>query len=95
MYDYVTMELRELVEKNLPIASDCRSIMGHSMGGHGALICALKNPGLYKVSLLVCDDHSFSLIYLMPPSECFSVCSNLQPDQLSMGQEGVVGVSWQ
>jgi pimeloyl-ACP methyl ester carboxylesterase len=25
------------------------SIFGHSMGGHGALICALKNPGKYRV----------------------------------------------
>lgn len=48
MYDYVTKELRELVEDVFPIASDKRAIAGHSMGGHGALICALKNPGLYK-----------------------------------------------
>ena len=26
----------------------------YSMGGHGALICSLKNPGLYKVNLYVC-----------------------------------------
>lgn len=46
MYDYVVTELPALVEASLPV-SDRRSISGHSMGGHGALICALKNPGRY------------------------------------------------
>ncbi|XP_002138009.2 S-formylglutathione hydrolase isoform X1 [Drosophila pseudoobscura] len=48
MYSYVTEELVELVNANLPVAAGKRGIFGHSMGGHGALICALKNPGLYK-----------------------------------------------
>jgi len=48
MYSYVTKELPKLVEANFPIIPDARSISGHSMGGHGALICALKNPGFYK-----------------------------------------------
>jgi len=47
MYDYVTKELPALIEANFP-ASDKRGISGHSMGGHGALICALKNPGRYQ-----------------------------------------------
>ena len=47
MYDYVVDELPALVEANFP-ASDRRGIIGHSMGGHGALICALKNPGRYQ-----------------------------------------------
>ncbi|MGB0847424.1 MAG: S-formylglutathione hydrolase [Thiolinea sp.] len=47
MYDYVTKELPELVEANFPVQPGVRSITGHSMGGHGALICALKNPGMY------------------------------------------------
>lgn len=47
MYDYVVDELPALVEANLP-ASDVRSISGHSMGGHGALVCALRNPGRYR-----------------------------------------------
>jgi S-formylglutathione hydrolase len=47
MYDYVVRELPQLVEGHLPVTED-RSISGHSMGGHGALIAALKNPGLYK-----------------------------------------------
>ncbi|XP_067014423.1 S-formylglutathione hydrolase isoform X2 [Anabrus simplex] len=48
MFSYVTKELPELVKKHFPVLPDCQSIMGHSMGGHGALICALKNPGKYR-----------------------------------------------
>jgi S-formylglutathione hydrolase len=48
MYDYVTRELPALVEAGLPIIPGVKSISGHSMGGHGALICALKNPGSYR-----------------------------------------------
>ncbi len=47
MYDYVTRELPALVEANLPI-TEARSITGHSMGGHGALICALREPERYR-----------------------------------------------
>ncbi|WP_106477432.1 S-formylglutathione hydrolase [Phytohalomonas tamaricis] len=46
MYDYVTEELPALVKANFPV-SEQESISGHSMGGHGALICALKQPGRY------------------------------------------------
>jgi S-formylglutathione hydrolase len=48
MYDYVTRELPALVETGLPLVPGVKSITGHSMGGHGALICALKNPGAYR-----------------------------------------------
>lgn len=48
MYDYVVKELPELIEKNFPVMTNNASICGHSMGGHGALICALKNPGMFK-----------------------------------------------
>jgi S-formylglutathione hydrolase len=47
MHDYVVDELRVLVEAHLP-ASGKRGISGHSMGGHGALVCALRNPGRYQ-----------------------------------------------
>ncbi|RIA22616.1 S-formylglutathione hydrolase [Ectopseudomonas oleovorans] len=47
MYDYVVQELPALIETNFPV-SEKRGIAGHSMGGHGALICALKNPGRYQ-----------------------------------------------
>ncbi|XP_067621165.1 S-formylglutathione hydrolase-like [Eurosta solidaginis] len=48
MYTYVTGELVDLVNANLPVLPKKRGIFGHSMGGHGALICALKNPGFYQ-----------------------------------------------
>jgi len=48
MYSYITEELPALVEANLPLLPGVKSISGHSMGGHGALICALRNPGAYK-----------------------------------------------
>jgi S-formylglutathione hydrolase len=48
MYSYVTSELPELIRTNFNVVPDKQSIFGHSMGGHGALICALKNPGAYR-----------------------------------------------
>jgi len=48
MYDYVTQELPALLEVELPLMAGVKSVSGHSMGGHGALICALKNPDAYK-----------------------------------------------
>lgn len=48
MYSYVTGELIELITKHFPVVPGRQSISGHSMGGHGALICALRNPGLYQ-----------------------------------------------
>ncbi len=47
MYDYVVEELPALVEQHFP-ANGARAISGHSMGGHGALTIALKNPGRYR-----------------------------------------------
>lgn len=48
MYDYVACELPALVESRFPLMQDRRSISGHSMGGHGALVVALKNPGMFR-----------------------------------------------
>jgi S-formylglutathione hydrolase len=48
MYSYVTQELPTLIHQNFPTLPDQQGIFGHSMGGHGALICALRNPDLYK-----------------------------------------------
>lgn len=48
MFDYVTHELPKLIESKLPVVAGLKSITGHSMGGHGAMICALKNPGAYQ-----------------------------------------------
>lgn len=43
MYDYITSELQGLVMENLPV-QDIHGITGHSMGGHGAITIALRNP---------------------------------------------------
>ncbi|KAI7870009.1 S-formylglutathione hydrolase [Spinellus fusiger] len=48
MYSYIVDELPALVNKYLPIEGDRVSIMGHSMGGHGALSIFLKNSSRYK-----------------------------------------------
>jgi S-formylglutathione hydrolase len=48
MGSYITQELRELVLANFPARPDRVGLFGHSMGGHGALTLALKNPGLYQ-----------------------------------------------
>jgi len=47
MHDYIVHELPAWVESD-PSASNCRAISGHSMGGHGALVIALRNPGRYR-----------------------------------------------
>lgn len=47
MYDYVVHELPALIEAQFPATAQ-RGISGHSMGGHGALVCALRNPGRYQ-----------------------------------------------
>ena len=48
MYSYVTRELPALIAAEFPADMSCQGIFGHSMGGHGALVCALRNPGQYK-----------------------------------------------
>ena len=47
MYDYVVNELPELIEATFPV-SNKRAISGHSMGGHGALVIAMRNPDRYS-----------------------------------------------
>ncbi len=48
MYDYVVKELPALIKQKFPIDDNRQSIMGHSMGGHGAIIVALRNPENYR-----------------------------------------------
>ena len=48
MYTYVTEELRDLVASRFPVRDDATGVFGHSMGGHGALTIALKNPDRYR-----------------------------------------------
>lgn len=47
MHSYVVEELPALVEAALPV-SGARAISGHSMGGHGVLVAALRHPGRYR-----------------------------------------------
>lgn len=62
MYDYVVDELPALIAQEFPQLSDKKSISGHSMGGHGALTIALKNPEKY------CSVSAFAPI--AAPSDC-------------------------
>ncbi len=48
MYSYVTSELPALVARQFAVRADAQGIFGHSMGGHGALVAALRNPGQYR-----------------------------------------------
>ena len=48
MYSYVTKELPAVIDASFPADRERQGIFGHSMGGHGALICALKNPDRYR-----------------------------------------------
>ncbi len=48
MYDYVVDELRALINRSFPVEPEKTAISGHSMGGHGALTIALKNPDIYR-----------------------------------------------
>lgn len=47
MYTYITRELPQLIEQAFPVTTQ-KAIMGHSMGGHGALVIALNNPQQYS-----------------------------------------------
>jgi S-formylglutathione hydrolase len=48
MYSYVSNELRTLIDENFPARPGAIGIFGHSMGGHGALTLAMKNPSVYR-----------------------------------------------
>ena len=48
MYSYVTAELPDVVTAHFPADRSREGIFGHSMGGHGALVCALRQPGRYR-----------------------------------------------
>ena len=48
MYSYVTEELPALIAQHFPVLVDRQGIFGHSMGGHGALVCGLRHPDRYR-----------------------------------------------
>ena len=71
MYSYVTKELPTVLGGIKELSDKC-SVFGHSMGGHGALICALKNPVCSASSCLVPLP---LLTTTIPPGQvCFCLC---------------------
>ncbi|MEY2979289.1 MAG: S-formylglutathione hydrolase [Prochlorotrichaceae cyanobacterium] len=48
LYSYVAEELPALIVEHFPARPDRQGIFGHSMGGHGALVCALRNPDRFR-----------------------------------------------
>ena len=48
MYSYVAKELPALINARFPVDAGRRGVFGHSMGGHGALVLALRNPQAYR-----------------------------------------------
>jgi len=48
MFDYVAHELPQVVRERFPVLPQREGIFGHSMGGHGALVLALRQPGRYR-----------------------------------------------
>jgi S-formylglutathione hydrolase len=48
MYSYVTEELPALIASRFSARPDRQGVFGHSMGGHGALVAALRHPGRYR-----------------------------------------------
>ncbi|WP_341760517.1 S-formylglutathione hydrolase [Candidatus Endowatersipora endosymbiont of Watersipora subatra] len=65
MYSYLTEELPSLIKEEFPVDMSRQSIMGHSMGGHGALIIALRNPNHYK------SVSAFSPVVAPMKSDCY------------------------
>ena len=48
MFSYVTKELPLIINENFPVDKERESISGHSMGGHGALMISLRQPGRFR-----------------------------------------------
>lgn len=48
MYSYIVHELPTLIAEHFSVQADRQGIFGHSMGGHGALVCALRNSDRYQ-----------------------------------------------
>lgn len=66
MYDYIIKELPKLINSNFNIANLKQGIMGHSMGGMGALVCAINNIDKFKsLSVLapICDPINSNFSY--------------------------------
>ncbi|TQV75091.1 S-formylglutathione hydrolase [Aliikangiella marina] len=62
MYDYISKELPDIISHNFPVVTPHFGLMGHSMGGHGALTIGLRNPDIFP------SVSAFSPI--VAPSQC-------------------------
>lgn len=76
MSSYVTKELPTLIEKEFfkYVVTGKKSIMGHSMGGHGALILSMRNPGMYRSSTAfapMCNPSALPPLLFAPFKEYF------------------------
>jgi S-formylglutathione hydrolase len=77
MSRYVNEELPALIERHFPARGDRRGIFGHSMGGHGALVSALRHPGRWhSLSALAPVANPSALVHRAP---LFEAC--LGPDR--------------
>lgn len=48
MYSYASQELPSIIKEKFPVLADRESVFGHSMGGHGALVLALREPNRFR-----------------------------------------------
>lgn len=93
MFAYVNEELPQIVQENFSqICRSRRSISGHSMGGHGALISALKTVFSFKNEIYHKILHSYScfhcygLEWILPV--CISIFTNSKSHQVRVGHQG-------
>src|SRR4028118_454550 len=99
MYSYVTRELPSVVAENFPARTGAAGIFGHSMGGHGALACAPKDPhaqarGRWELRALYGRPRRPRL-RLEEPRRLrlgLGLRPHLGPDPRSVGREGLVGL---
>lgn len=82
MYDYLRDELPALIRSEFSVGERC-AVSGHSMGGHGALIMALKNPGRYA------SVSAFAPI--VNPSQSRGARKRLPPISARMNRHGTLG----
>lgn len=82
MYSYINVELPDVIASLAPADMTRVSIMGHSMGGHGALLSALRNPEKYKSVSAIAPVASATKASWGPKV----LTAYLGPDQLTWGQ---------
>lgn len=91
-------QLPKVVNANFPSDPDRMSVSGHSMGGHGALVCALRNPGKYKVARVEGSNPSprsggrgLLTHFLSVPQAVSALAPICNPSQCPWGQKAFSG----